>query len=345
VTDLFQDFLLLEPEIIDPETEKLAFLDRGYLTSPWAQEIDRFVARLGRIHTNNYLPLGEIPQLDLESLSFLHRDITEACICSIDGDKNCHWFGRRPLEPVQMWSATKFLTVYYLLTIVDSPVNPTSWQITDGNNRSFSFPFLVDLMFTYASTEISSNSLALLFKSFYSPAAIEGWLHTLTGDQRSVFQGGYGEPSFLLQPVLQVNDQSLLQGIYLHQGQNLVSAYALTRALVQLAWLDVFKRPEKYDVLIQAMAKDSARYLDVALQKRSLCHLSDVVILSKMGFGRSTERNRSELVYTALLTSTDRSCALTFKACLNLDDPAQEARHLDARLATEVTKTIGELGW
>ncbi len=339
--DLFGQFLLEEPEIQDPETEKLAFLDRGYLTSAWAKEIDLFPNRLVTHQFNNYLSKGVLPDIDLNFLSFLHEDITEACLCLIDQQKNSYWFGRRPIEPVEMWSATKFLAVYYLLSIIDSRESDV-WQIKDEDNNLYSFPYLVDLIFTYARPDLSSNSLALMFKSFYPPLAIERWLHDLTGDNHIIFRGGYGEPSFIAKPVLQQNNQTLLEGFYLHQGQNLLSAYSLTRSLTQLAWFDVFT--ERYNVIIKAMAKDCARYLDVALAKRLSVHLSEPVILSKMGFGRSKIRNRSELVYTALLSCTELSFCFTFKAALNLENPAQEARYLDARMVTEVTKTIGELG-
>jgi len=341
IDDLFGQFLSEEPKIKDPETEKLAFLDRGYLTSRWAKEIELFPNRLIIHQPNNDLNKVVVLNFDLDFLSFLHEDITEACLCLIDRQKNTYWFGRRPIEPVEMWSATKFLAVYYLLSIIDSRESDV-WQIKDEDNNLYSFAYLVDLIFTYERPDLSSNSLALMFKSFYPTFAIERWLHDLTGDNRGIFQGGYGEPSFISNPVLQENNQILLKGSHLHQGQNLISAYSLTRSLVQLAWFDVFTK--RYDVLIKAMAKDCARYLDVALAKRSSVHLSEPVILSKMGFGRSKIRNRSELVYSALLSSAELSFCFTFKAALNLENPAEEARYLDARMATEVTKTIGELG-
>lgn len=342
--NLFKEFLLAEPEIQDPETEKLAFLDRGYITSWWAEQIDRFHERLQTIKINNYPDRGVIPSIDLNFLSFLHENITEACLCVVEGN-SCHWFGRRPTDRVQLWSATKFLPIYYLLSRICSKSLPYDWLVKEKNQASKSFLFsdLVDLVFTYNNPHISSNSLALMFKSFYSPLELEHWLHSLTGHYDSVFQGGYGEASFLMKPVLTEPDgRELLTANYYHQGENLVSPYDLTLALSHLAWLE---KDQCYDVLIQAMAKDTARYLDVALEKRSLGHLADIVILSKLGFGRSSLRKRTELVYCALLSSQELSFCLTYRAALDLNDPAQEARWLDALMATEVTKTIGELGW
>lgn len=340
---LFQEFLNFEPEITDPETEKLAFLDRGYTSSPWAGEIKQFSARLKNNKIDNYPPQGVIPRIDLDFLSFLHEDVTEACLCVIQKN-NCYWFGRRPTDRVQMWSTTKFLAIYYLLSDLSPQESAFTWLVKDKDDNSLVFPFhcLVDLIFTYGDPRISSNSLALMFKEFYPPFVLEHWLHCLTGNDRSIFRGGYGEQAFLAKPVISTQKgQELLRANFVHKGENLVSAYDLTRCLSHLAWIE---KIDRYDVLITAMAKDTARYLDVALEKRSL-HLSDVVILSKMGFGRSEARQRSELVYTALLSSLELSCCFTFKTALNQSDPAQEARYLDARMATEVTKTIGKLRW
>ncbi len=339
--ELLQEFLTLEPEISDPEREKLAFLDRGYLSSIWSQEIHQFSARLGNVKINNYPDRGVIPSIDLNFLSFLHEDITEACLCVIE-ENNCHWFGRRPMEPVQLWSATKFLPIYHLLSQVNNKESPFFWQIRNDQGDLFDFKYLVDLVFTYDDLSISSNSLALMFKTFYAPETIEGWLHDITGNTAGIFRGGYGEPSFIQCPVLQQKEKELLRGSFRHQGQNLLSTYDLTRALTHLAWIEC---PHRYDILIAAMAKDTARYLDVALEKRSLCHLSDVVILSKMGFGRSSERDQTELVYTALLSARELSFCLTYKGAAKGADPSQEAKYLDARMATEVTKTILGLGW
>lgn len=341
--DLLQYFLQEEPAITDPEKDKLAFLDRGYLSSPWSDQIHLFSARLQQRNIK-HLRRGEIPPMDVSLLSFLPAAITEACVCVVDGQGEQHWYGRRATMPVQLWSATKFLPIYYLLSQIESEALPWQWYIKDrDSDRLFSFLSLVELIFTYAEGDDVSNSLALLCKSFCCPEELTKWLHTLTGNQNDVLQGGYGVPAFLSSPILQTTDgREITRGQYEHRGQNLVSVYSLTRALVELAWLDTNRNPDRYTLLLAAMAKDTARYIDVAVSYLSLS-LSEVVILSKMGFGRSTERNRSELVYTALLSSQELNTCLTFKAALDLHDPAQEARYLDACMATAVTETIANL--
>ncbi|MCS6960671.1 MAG: hypothetical protein RMK91_11565 [Pseudanabaenaceae cyanobacterium SKYGB_i_bin29] len=342
--ELFQYFLEQEPFITDPEQDKLAFLDRGYFASCWSNEVHLFSRRLEQTTINN-LPQGKVPLIDDCFLSFLHPSITEACVSVIDAKGNLHWYGRRATQPVQLWSGTKFLPIYYLLSQVDVEESPYEWWIRDvDNDRLFSFAALVDLVFTYIEGDNVSNSIALMFKSFFSPEELTRWLQKLTGNQDDIFRGGYGGPAFLAYPILQTKDaREIMRGQHHHRGQNLVSVYALTRALSELAWSDTKRNPDRYDLLIQGMAKDTARYLDVALEHLSLS-LSQVVIISKMGFGRSEERNRSELVYAALLSSQELNICLTFKTALNSHDPAQEARHLDARMATEVTKTVTALG-
>ncbi|MFN3360651.1 MAG: hypothetical protein ACK421_04375 [Pseudanabaenaceae cyanobacterium] len=341
---LLQYFLQQEPAITDPEKDKLAFLDRGYLSSPWCDQIHLFRERLQQVNVK-HLRQGQIPPIDVHFLSFLPAAITEACVCVVDGQGEQYWYGRRATVPVQLWSATKFLPIYYLLSQIESEASPWQWCIKDRDtDRLFSFLSLVELVFTYAEGDNVSNSLALLCKSFCCPEELTNWLHTLTGSQDDILQGGYGAPAFLSSPILQTKDgREISRGQYEHRGQNLVSVYSLTRALVELAWIDTNRQPDRYALLLAAMAKDTARYIDVAISYLSL-PLSEVVILSKMGFGRSTERNRSELVYTALLSSRELNICLTCRAALNLHDPAQEARYLDACMATAVTETIANLG-
>jgi hypothetical protein len=83
--------------------------------------------------------------------------------------------------------------------------------------------------------------------------------------------------------------------------------------------------------------------------------LRSVVILSKLGFGRSGSRNRTELVYSALLQFVDKrawaggkpavltSVAMTLLAAKGVGDADREARELDARMAAEVTEILRRL--
>ena len=74
-----------------------------------------------------------------------------------------------------------------------------------------------------------------------------------------------------------------------------------------------------------------------------------------MGFGRSSIRDRTELVYTALLQFVDkrprtenkpailRTVAMTLISAKDLNDANQEATELDARMAAEITEILRRL--
>ena len=103
----------------------------------------------------------------------------------------------------------------------------------------------------------------------------------------------------------------------------------------------------------RASAMDTARYVDVALDRLNLYGLiKSPVILSKLGFGRSRIRDQTELAYVAFVQFIDkrqwadghpaimRSLAMALIASKDLGDPNQEARELDARMSAEVTEIL-----
>ena len=106
--------------------------------------------------------------------------------------------------------------------------------------------------------------------------------------------------------------------------------------------------------LINAMGQDTARYIDAAIAALGLQYfIGDPVVISKMGFGYSDQRKRSELTYTAciqfvdrLATSHDqslpkfRSVNMTLRAVLDLKDPVREALEIDSRMAATVTEIL-----
>jgi len=110
---------------------------------------------------------------------------------------------------------------------------------------------------------------------------------------------------------------------------------------------------DSLESLVRASAMDTARYVDVALDRLNLYGvIKSPVILSKLGFGRSAIRDRTELAYVALVQFIDkrqwadghpavmRSLAVALIAAKDLGDPNQEARELDARMAAEVTEIL-----
>lgn len=103
------------------------------------------------------------------------------------------------------------------------------------------------------------------------------------------------------------------------------------------------------------MGTDRARYIDIAIERLGLqTVIKDPVIIFKVGWGSSDSRNRYEITYTALVQYIDRrpnvtgnpsklrTFAMTLRAAkaLNLRDPNQEARELDARMVAEVTEIL-----
>jgi hypothetical protein len=104
---------------------------------------------------------------------------------------------------------------------------------------------------------------------------------------------------------------------------------------------------------VRAMGNDTARYLDVAIDRLGLAGVvRSTVIVSKLGFGRSSVRDRTELVYTALLQLVDkrprsvnqpailRTVAMTLVSAKDLNNANREAIELDARMAAEVTEIL-----
>ncbi|MEL7227079.1 MAG: hypothetical protein AAGL17_20165, partial [Cyanobacteria bacterium J06576_12] len=98
-----------------------------------------------------------------------------------------------------------------------------------------------------------------------------------------------------------------------------------------------------------------ARYVDIALDTLGLSgDVKAPVILSKSGFGRSDERDRTELTYSALVqfalprpgasdptaSHQNYSFGLTLIAAEQTGDGNQEARFVDALMAAEVTEVV-----
>ena len=142
-----------------------------------------------------------------------------------------------------------------------------------------------------------------------------------------------------------------------------MSTYDLTRLLTMAGWhwqlprAAILPNVQSHSVesVLRAMGVDTARYVDIALAKLGLAsEVKDPVIVSKSGFGRSDQRDRTELTYSALVQfSLPRlgaldptasyqyySFALTLIAAQATGDANQEARFVDALMAAEVTELI-----
>lgn len=399
---VFNDFLAIEVQQ-GANQDKLVFLDRGIKGSVIENQIDAYPDRLrqapdGRtvvslgeklqlsgssqiVTFNPYPKVGVIPPIDQAALNFLHPDIQEACVCVgsyVNGQLRSRWLGRNALTKGQFWSATKIVPILNVVAQANAKAVTTQIKncvIRDSQGK------VSDLGFTEAAIDIISyrkdditndilisNQLSDTFKRFSALANLETWFETITGNKPLEFRGYYSGKPLIAEPILQAGTTVVLRSQAAGTGgENLISAYDLTRIVSMLGWHFHIPADAKLpaaqwhslETVVRAMGYDSARYIDAAMQVLGLENrVSAPVILSKLGFGPSQLRQRTELCYTALVQLIDdrpkakgqpaklRTIALTLRAAvqkLNRSgnrDLDEEARWLDARMAAEVTEIL-----
>ncbi|PZV14529.1 MAG: hypothetical protein DCF20_12855 [Pseudanabaena sp.] len=326
-----------------------------------------------RVRFRPYPAIGTIPNIETIGLEFLHSSIQEACICIgsvVNGQMLTRWIGRNPLSNVQFWSSTKILPLLYTIDTANQ-IQPNqeiaNCVIADsqGNKEPRTFAEMAQRICAYEeSSGITSNSLSAMFKQFTTPTNLQDWLKRITGNQKLIFQGRYGEAPYIEQPILRdITGTNIINGVKdRHRGDNLISAYDLTRIVSQIAWhrhLAPVSRLtnakwHSLSTLISVMGQDTARYLDAAIVGLGLSYFIDnPVVISKMGFGYSDQRKQTELTYTACIQFVDRlakshdlplpklrSVNMTLRAVLNLKDPVREALEIDARMAATVADVL-----
>lgn len=374
--------------------DHLAFLDRGIDASPYKAEIGQYPDRLreipdgievvslgetaklanGKVVTFAPYPhLGKLPVLDT-GLEFLHGDIQAACVCVgsfVGGKLRAHWLGRNAMTCGELWSSTKILPLLNVVSQMNGrfpAVDVDNCLVRSrGSSGGYRFYDLAVGLVDYKNAIATSNSIAAMFKQFDTPVNLESWVRKVTGNYSLVFRGRYGESPLMQTPELwdtKSQRQVLVSPSPPPAGGNLISTYDLTRCLSMLAWhhhlpLEARLPDCQWDSLecvVRAMGQDSARYLDMAIDRLGLASVvRSTVIISKLGFGRSSIRNRTELVYTALLQWVDkrprqenrpaviRTIAMTLLNAKGLNDSNREAIELDARMATEVTEILRRL--
>lgn len=395
---VYKEFLAQEAGY---DENRLAFLDRGATTSRYFADIPQFPNRLAtkpdgkaivslggsmvltgtdkRVFFTPFPGYDTVPQIDSTGLDFLHSDIKEACLCVgsfVNGTVQARWLGRNALNNVEMWSTTKIIPLLNVVCQANA-VQPSA-KVRDclvrpiGSKNGYKFYNLAADLFTYEQSIASSNSIAATLKQFFTPKGLETWVRNLTGNRSLDFTGRYSEPPFIQNPDLcnpPTNTVLLKSAFSDHLGSNAVSAYDLVRLSAMLGWHlhlpSAARLPaaqwSSLETIVRAMAMDSARYLDVAIDRlRVGSSIQAPVIISKMGFGRSQIRDRMELCYVALgwfvdarqaASSQNRAASkgkpavlhtfsLALRAAKNLNDANEEARQLDARVAAEVTEIL-----
>lgn len=359
---IYKDFLKAETGF---NSYKLAVLDKGIKNSPYQNQVENYPEHLKilsglTIPTTNPFPLlGEFPEIDEQALNFIHPDIKEACICvagNTGGLFKSRWLGRNSLDKCQYWSSTKLIAILNVICSLNTDINTCKIR---GDDKNISFNKAVEDVMTYGKKVGSSNALSAMFKCFQTYVGLELWLKEITGNNYTEFQGLYGEDPFILSPEIVQDNQVLLRAVSESKkredqtGENTVTSYDLTRIISMVGWHyhlpELAKLPgmswENLQPLIRNAGKDTARYVDVALEKLGIQNsIKFPVILSKLGFGYSSSRRRTELTYTCFAQfeyqRKVRSIAMTLRGARALGDFDQEAIEIDARMATEVTEIL-----
>ncbi|MFB2894041.1 hypothetical protein ACE1CI_14115 [Aerosakkonemataceae cyanobacterium BLCC-F50] len=361
--------------------DNLALLYQGVQTSPYKEEIKNYPERLStKDYRQNvggkdsekpekfspYPPVGELPKIDEKALKFLHEDIQEACVCVATfetGNLLTYWLGRNALTKGQFWSATKILPILHVVSRVNANSPNTDIDncvIRDRDRRKRDVPFyeLAWDVVSYGDRIASSNSLAAMFKRFETREGLENWVKKITGNKNLEFRGGYGESPYLSRPEIydlkqkKVVLSSTLEGT---PGENLVTAYDLTRCITMLGWhlhlpLEI-KLPNaqwnSLECMVRAMGTDACRYTDLAIKQLGLDKfVSSPVIISKLGNGYSNSRNRYEIVYVMLIqfidkiSQTENNSPKLRSFALTLRGASKNAVQLDSRMAAEVTEIL-----
>ena len=359
---VYNDFLKAEAGF---NGYKLAILDKGIKNSPYQNQVENYPEYLTMLPSlaiygaKNFPNIGELPNIDEQGLNFIHSDIKEACIClagNADGPFKSRWLGRNSLDKCQCWSSTKIIAILNVICSLNTDIN--TCQIR-GNGKNINFNEAVEDVVSYEKKIGSSNALSAMFKCFQTYIDLESWLKEMTGNNHTEFQGVYGEDPFILSPEIVQDNQVLLSATSESKkpedqtGENTVTTYDLTRIMSMVGWYyhlpERAKLPgmswENLQPLIRNYGKDTSRYVDVALEKLGIQNsIKSPVILSKLGFGYSSSRKRTELIYTCFAQfeyqEKVKSIAMTLRGARALGDFDREAVEIDARMAAEVTEII-----
>lgn len=387
---IYQSFL---KESVKGTVDKPALFYKGIDTSPYKTQLKDYAARLMQkadgktlvsvtkdtTNFHSFPPVGQLPEIDDQGLSFLHPEITEACLCVgsfVNGEFKTKWLGRNALSKTEFWSSSKIIPI---LNVV-SRSNTNAFQIDidtclirgrdlSGQYRELLFHDVLRDILSYDYRIASSNSLAAMLKQFSTPTELENWLKSMTGNQDLIFTGRYGEEPFIPEPELSTQPPQglwrprnvILKGVSeRHRGENTITAYDLTRMISMLGWHYHIPQASRLpgaqwhslESVIRAMGADAARLTDVAFDALDLQDkISSPVIISKLGNGVTQIRNRAEAVYVALVQFIQPSTmgvpelvtfSMALKGAKRLEprDAKREVVELDARMATEVTEII-----
>lgn len=362
---IFNDFFAAEEGF---NGNKLAFLDKGIKSSPYQSKVESYPESLNLVPNlaipgaKVYPNIGEIPDINEQALHFLHRDIKQACICvggTAEGPFKASWLGRDALDKGEFWSTTKIIPILNVINALQADIDCCC---INNEENSYDLKEILEDVMTYDGKIGSSNSLGAMFKTFQTYEILETWLKQITGNHYTEFRGLYGEEPFIVCPVIKKDEEIMLRAAEeikqreTQPGSNSVTAYDLTRLMSMVGWHEHLQESAQFPGIswdnlkpfIRSLGKDTARYADVALEKLGLTNsINSPVILSKLGFGYTSYRRRTELTYTCFIQFEFRgkvkSLAMTLRAAVSLGDFDKEAVTVDARMAAEVTEILRRL--
>lgn len=357
---------------------KLGFLDMGARQSPFKETIYRgkdFLTATksagiqssspGTLSFSGYPNIGTAPTIDASGLDFLGSDITEACLClgHFDGGQlTTSWLGKKALDLVECWSASKIIPILNVLCKVGDrvPSNPSDLILKNTGSAGRQFELsnaLVDIC-SYRVSVPHSNALSATLNAFESNR--EKWIKNQTGNTKPIqFGGKYGITATIQVPEIRdcSTDSQILRSQSTATGGNLVSVSDLTRFISLVGWHRLLSNTQKLpnisnqglDQAIIALGTDTARYVDTAISTLGLENVVDsLVVLSKLGFGWSKSRNVTELISTAFAQFIDkqnpnepklRSFALTLRTSKS-GSGSTVAIKVDTAIATAVTEIV-----
>jgi hypothetical protein len=307
-------------------------------------------------------------------LECLSEEVSQACVCvstfASGMPLTARWYGRRALDNVQFWSATKFVAGLHVLAQANrrQPSLPISQcrvrGLRQGAERREPFAALFSEMVSYSRDKREpghSNAAGAMFKQIRDPAQpdVQQWLRSITANTSLQLLGAYGSAPYLHQAAL-LNPAGSVLVPYAPPGssRNLVSAYDLVRLLSMVGWHLHLRQDSRLPAaqwaslrtLIGGLGQDTARYLDIALDNLGLLPaLRSPVVLSKLGYGTSAPNfpDAPALTYAAFAQFIDTRSTphrqRSFAMALRIPtQPGAGARH-DARMTTEITEILRRL--
>jgi len=352
----------------------MSFLDRGLESSPYAGNLGELPAWLaetpaqggavgaGALGHDAPLPVaGQRPE-EVADMPWLHGDIENASLAVASWDEEgalqARWYGRDAEENDQHWSATKHIQALGLVSLLGSKrpdLDLGDLLIRQAGEPETAVP-LVELLQDIVSYDEGvgrSNSGAKTLGMLQSTTEREERLESWTGHDAD-FRGGYGYGPIFDQPEIVTADGTVVATAPEQRGPggpNLVSAYDLTRVMGMAAWHPHLAEDQQIpgaswkslEDVLASMGWDSARYVDVALERLGVAdQLQDVVVATKLGHGIRSATGLAETVYTGVVQFDDlrTGSAVRRSMVFTLRGEHVDPVELDARIAAEVTEIL-----